>query len=137
MTEDELSNAVNKALVDLSMSDQFAGVFFHVANEVQPPGMKPHQAKRYWDKRTKIGVKKGAPDWVIAWDGGFGFIELKRPATYKTSDKTGKQIIGKPKGRQSPEQEQFQFLCDANNIPYKVCHSVDDVLCALDEWRAI
>lgn len=137
MNEDQLSEAVNNELIRLSIEGKFTGVFFHVANEVQPPGMKPWQAKRFWEKREKMGITKGAPDWVFAWYDGYGFIELKKPATYKISEKTGRRIIDKPKGTMSHEQKDFKSHCEGEGIPYEVCYSVDDVLACLHKWKAI
>lgn len=118
--EEKLSYAVNQALTAWSFQNRISGVWFHVPNEVRVPKMEPHQAKRFWDKRAAIGIKPGAPDWVIAWQGGFGFIELK--------------VKG---GKMSDNQTAFQTFCRWLKINHAVCKSVEDVETTLKEWGAL
>ncbi len=57
-----------------------------------------------------MGAFKGLPDRVMHFDGRVHYLEIK-----------------KPKGRLSPYQEAFQDQCKADEIPYHVIKSLEDL----------
>ena len=57
-----------------------------------------------------IGSYKGLPDRVMHTFGGVHYLEIKRP-----------------KGRLSPYQEAFKDQCKADEIPYHVIKSLEDL----------
>jgi len=65
-----------------------------------------------YTKMRAEGFKDGVSDLVVLvnWNKTLkiGFFEQKRPATYKTSEKTGKRIINTPAGK--PTESQLMFL---------------------------
>lgn len=116
--EGDLSAAVNNALKEWEMQGRWRGKAFHVENEVQPPkGMLQHQRIKFFQKRNRIGVKKGAPDWVFFWDYGYTKIELKPNPDKKLSD----------------PQIEYMTDCFEKNIPYHVCYTVAEVEAVLVE----
>lgn len=116
--EDDLSAAVKNALIGWAMQGRWYGEAYHVPNEVQPPkGMKPFQRIKFFQKRNRIGVMKGADDWVFWWEGGATKIELKPNPTKKLS----------------PEQVEYMTRCFEKNIPYNVCYTVAEVEAVLIE----
>ncbi len=73
-------------------------------------------------KAKQAGYKAGFPDVQILkpMKGFHGlFIELKKPATYKRSSKTGKRIIDKPAGK--PSDAQIEWIDDLIKEGYYAC----------------
>jgi hypothetical protein len=64
-----------------------------------------------------MGLVPGVADLILLWGEGGGAIELK---------------VGK--GKQSIAQKEFESCCESFEIPYRVCHSVDEVKAACQEW---
>jgi hypothetical protein len=56
-------------------------------------------------------TRKGFPDILVLWNGFPVFLEIKAP-----------------KGRQSPEQKEFQADCEKQSIEYHLIKSLDDVI---------
>lgn len=55
-----------------------------------------------------LGYTNGQPDICILFpNGGTVWLEAKRPATFKISEKTGKRIIASPAGKLSKEQQDW------------------------------
>lgn len=69
-------------------------------------------------KMRAEGFKDGVSDLVVVIKRDnrlkLGFFEQKRPATYKTSEKTGKRIINTPAGK--PTESQEAFLADVRKL---------------------
>lgn len=73
-------------------------------------------------KAKAAGYKEGFPDVQImkALKGFHGlYIELKRPATYCISPKTGKRIIDKPAGK--PSEAQLEWIDGLIKEGYYAC----------------
>src|SRR5262245_20906804 len=66
------------------------------------------------------GVVAGAGDFVLTWDMGSGWIELK----------TGT-------GRLGPAQQAFAARCAELGVKYEVCRSVEAVQVVLKKWGLI
>ena len=110
--EDDLSAALNNALKEWEMQGRWYGEAFHVPNEVQPPkGMLPHQRIKFFQKRNRVGVKKGADDWVFFWEGGHTKVELKPNPSKNLSD----------------AQVDYMTRCFEKGIPYNICYTVSDI----------
>lgn len=72
----------------------------------------------------------GAPDLVVVWPGGGGFLELKRPAH--------RDVFGHhPAGQASEDQKQFAARCRRLGIHHAYCRTWDGVAERLKEWGAI
>jgi hypothetical protein len=56
-------------------------------------------------------TRKGFPDIIVLWKGFPVFLEIKAP-----------------KGRQSPEQKEFEEDCKKQAIEYHLIKSIDDVI---------
>lgn len=56
-------------------------------------------------------TRKGFPDILVLWNGFPVFLEIKAP-----------------KGKQSPEQKEFQADCEKQAIEYHIIKSLDDVI---------
>ncbi len=56
-------------------------------------------------------TRKGFPDILVLWKGFPVFLEIKSP-----------------KGRQSPEQKEFQLDCDKQGIEYHLIKDLDEVI---------
>lgn len=69
-------------------------------------------------KMRAEGFKDGVSDLVVVIKRDnrlkLGFFEQKRPATYKTSEKTGKRVINTPAGK--PTESQLAFLEEARKL---------------------
>lgn len=79
--------------------------FFHRVNQI-PVYDSKRGAYRAWPKYSL----KGFPDIIVMWHGFPVFLEVKAP-----------------KGKQSPEQKEFEARCDEQGIEYHVVRSIDDV----------
>ena len=91
-------------------------VICHVANE-NPGGTKQQRMLR-GSQRKKIGVKKGALDYIVGWgDGQHAWMEAKR--------KKG-QYGATSDGYCTPDQKEFIRRLDSMNIPNKVFKTVDE-----------
>lgn len=62
-------------------------------------------------RRTPMYHLSGVPDIIMIYEGKFVGIEVKRKGTY-----------------QSPEQKEFQRLCEQNSGSYCVVRSIDDII---------
>ncbi len=82
------------------------------------------------------GVRSGVADLVIMLPGGrTEFIEVKAPATYKTSSKTGKRVQAQPAGTLSRTQRDFQTVCDTLGHRYHVVYCLDDFMKLSERWK--
>lgn len=111
--EDILSSDLKTALERLKLRGIFNGVFFHVPNEFKA-------SKNFfaaWDKKEKIGCVAGAPDWVISWQGGNLFVELKAKKTMPAALKAMRD-----------GQRDFAKNCNESGVQYEVCISVAQVI---------
>lgn len=104
-SEDELSQAVKQWLNRLNDIGIINTVHFHVPNEFKPY----KSAQKAWAKKLSIGCVAGAPDWIIAWDGGTLLLELKLANSQK-------QAVTKMRDNQS----KFALECEKANINYKL-----------------
>lgn len=76
----------------------------------------------------RMGRRAGIPDLVVCIPGGTVGIEVKKPATYTMSFKTGRVIQDAAAGRQSDGQKEFEHK--VKSIPghyYMVAYDVADV----------
>jgi hypothetical protein len=64
-----------------------------------------------------LGGVRGAPDLMILWDGGVGFMEVKAPGKYP-----------------NPDQRAFANKLTAINVPWACVRSIDDALAAAAAW---
>lgn len=111
--EEQLSADLKTALTRLKNNGIFSGVFFHVPNEFKP-------TKNFfaaWDKKEKMGCVSGAPDWVITWQGGTLFVELK-----------AKKTMPAALNAMRDGQRDFAKDCNESGVQYEVCISVDQVI---------
>jgi penicillin-binding protein-related factor A (putative recombinase) len=72
----------------------------------------------FWKSLKKQGYMHGVSDLIIVHKGKVYFVEIKAPVEYKQSEKTGKKIIAKAGGKQSPEQIKFQQEVEKEGLPY-------------------
>ena len=136
-TEDLLSEDVKTYCDTMSALSQMDAIYTHIPMEAQPPKMQPFQALRFWEKKKRMGIRNGVPDWYFGWKGGHGWIELKAPKELIVSLKTGKTIQGKAAGKLSESQEDFQADCDRLGIKHAICDSVASVDATLKKWGVI
>lgn len=71
----------------------------------------------------KQGFMDGISDLIVLHKGKCYFVEIKTPAEYKHSEKTGKRIIAKAAGKQSPEQKKFQSEVEKEGFLYVLIDS--------------
>jgi len=72
----------------------------------------------------------GAPDLVLLWRGGGGFVELKRPAF--------RDVFGHhPAGVASEDQKEFARRCAALGINHAFVRSWEGLRERLGEWGAL
>lgn len=71
----------------------------------------------------KEGFLNGVADLIVLYKGKCYFVEIKTPAEYKVSEKTGKRIIAKAGGTQSEEQKKFQQEVEKEGFPYVLIDS--------------
>lgn len=77
----------------------------------------------------QMGRRAGVADLVVWINGGTVCIEVKKPKTYRFSEKTGKVVIESAEGRQSEEQKEFEKRINSlTGHYYFVATSVDDVV---------
>ena len=67
--------------------------------------------------KSAMGRVKGAPDYIVTWQGGSGFIEVKAED-----------------GRMSPEQVAFAAACEQLGIRHAVCRSKGAIIATLMNW---
>lgn len=119
--EEQLSADLKQLLIKLKNSGKFKGMFFHVPNEFKP-------TKNFfaaWQKKEAIGCVSGAPDWVIAWQGGTLLVELKAKKTMKAA-----------LGAMRDGQRDFAKECDKFGVHYIVAISIEQVYLRLAELNA-
>lgn len=119
--EDQLSADLNTALNRLRDNGVFDAIFFHVPNEFY--AFKNRMAA--WAIKEAIGCVSGAPDWVIAWQNGMLFVELK-------AEKTMPAALNAMRDG----QRDFAMICDKYGIPYEVHISVEGVINSLKKHGA-
>lgn len=122
--EDELHESVAKALRSLVKPP--AVFVAYPAGWVQ---LTAAQAAKF----SRMGIARGVPDF-LGWYGGASFgLELKRPRTGRLSkghwDRTARGALVWRQG----QEEMFLALHNAG-MAIAVCHSLDEVLGALDAW---
>lgn len=83
-----------------------------------------------------MGMIPGVADWVFMWEGGGGWIELKRPAAAGIDPLTGK-ISRTPAGTLSESQRDFREWCLAAGLNHAVCYSADEAEAVLRGWGAL
>lgn len=77
----------------------------------------------------QMGRRAGVADLIVWINGGTVCIEVKKPKTYRFSEKTGRVVIDSAEGRQSEEQKEFEKRINAlTGHYYFVATSVDDVI---------
>lgn len=86
--------------------------------------------KDYRTQKTanRLGYLKGVSDLIVWIPGGTVCIEVKKPATYRWSDRFKRLVIDKEAGDQTDEQIEFEKV--VTSLPgqhYVVAKSVDDV----------
>lgn len=119
--EDAISADLKTALDRLKSRNIFSGIYFHVPNEFKA-------SKNFfaaWAKKEAIGCVSGAPDWVIAWQGGTLLVELKAKKTLASALKAMRD-----------GQRDFAKQCNAAGVQYEVCISVEQVIRHLQRLRA-
>lgn len=130
-TEQWLSIGLADRLRELTLSGHLRAVWTHIPNEG-----KRHPIVGAIQKR--MGCIAGSPDFVFLWDSdsrpSCGFIELKTPEQYGTSQKTGKRVKTRSQGQQSPCQGYFQSWCQDQRVAYALCRTVDEALEVLKSW---
>lgn len=78
---------------------------------------------------NRLGYTAGSPDIIVFIPNGTIGIEVKKPATYRYSDKTKKMIVDIPAGVQSEDQKIFQKkLTNISGHFYIVAKSVGEVI---------
>jgi hypothetical protein len=70
----------------------------------------------------RMGTKRGWPDFILLspYPSRAHFLELKRLGAKLTD-----------------EQQEFQWFCVANEIPYAMADSLKDAMAALKDWGAV
>ena len=77
----------------------------------------------------QMGRRAGVADMIVWINGGTVCIEVKKPKTYRFSEKTGRVVVDSAEGRQSEEQKEFEKrIHDLTGHYYFVATSVDDVV---------
>jgi len=80
---------------------------------------------KFLSKLKREGFLSGASDLIVLHKESCYFVEIKSPAEYKVSEKTGKRIIAKPAGKQSDEQIKFQQEVEREGFKYIL----------IDDWK--
>lgn len=76
----------------------------------------------------RMGKRAGVPDLVVWIPGGTVGIEVKKPAKYMMSFKTGRVIQNEAPGRQSDEQKKFEArMKELAGHYYLVAYDLADV----------
>ncbi|MGI9500385.1 MAG: hypothetical protein ACR2P3_10115 [Geminicoccaceae bacterium] len=70
-----------------------------------------------------VGLIPGTPDYLFAWQGGGGFIEIKTPPVRPSS--------------LSPSQRDFKEWCAMLGVNHAVCTTPDQVWQTLVTWGAV
>jgi hypothetical protein len=99
--------------------------------EFEGPGEKAIVARLINRLKTDGFIIPGVPDLTFIWQGGGGFIELKRPAT---RDLFG---VRKPAGRATDSQKQYTEECRGLGINHGFASTWEDVRSHLRTWGAI
>ena len=74
------------------------------------------------------GYRKGTSDLIVFVPNGTICIEVKKPATYKWSNRLGRMVFDESAGKQSPEQKEFEKEINAiSGHHYFVASTVNDV----------
>lgn len=115
--EDQIAMAVANMLRAEALSGNLIGTFTHIPNEIG--GGNSSSRVRYALAKA-MGLISGAPDYVFAWPGGSGWIELKT----KT-------------GTLNPNQRDFRQWCADTGVLFATCRSVNEVIATLREWGAL
>lgn len=106
--EKDIAKAFYSTYRRLKLYEQFANnaLVFHIANE-------QFTSKRYTQHLKQMGLTAGVADYCVLVSGGrVGFIEFKRDAKCRISDK----------------QKQFREACVGLGIPYHVCWDVETAI---------
>ena len=64
-----------------------------------------------------MGLRPGAPDWLLVWPGGWGLVEFKAD-----------------KGPLSPAQMALHPVLSACGAPLAICRSLDSLVLVLRLW---
>lgn len=101
-------------------------------NGANLPKYKDRRGKVYSPEAAKLkrsGMAAGVADLQIMLPGGkSAWVEVKIPAKYGPSQKTGKKIVARPKGTQSDAQAAFEGDCIELGHPYFIVYSLDDFI---------
>ena len=83
--------------------------------------------------RTAMGAIPGAPDLVLLWPDGGGFVELKRSRD-DSQLPLGKFAPKPARGELSTPQRQFRDVCQAKGIRWACCRSVAEFEATVRDW---
>lgn len=81
--------------------------------------------------RAAAGAMAGAPDLVLIWADGGGFVELKRPKDERQGSLLG---VKSRAGQLSTNQVAFRELCKAKGIRWARCRSSEEFQNTLQDW---
>lgn len=112
-SEDYFAEEVYRMLQRHELYRNLNAVYLHIPNEGK-------RSITYAAKLKRMGMKSGASDYVFAWAGGSGFLEIK---------------VGKNK--QTAAQKDFQKECDTKNVFYSLAYTVEEVEAALWKWGVL
>lgn len=68
-------------------------------------------------KQKRMGKKPGCGDYLLTWQGGWGWIEVKSPT-----------------GKLSASQKEFEKECLETGGKYSVVHNEEELWVALKQW---
>ncbi len=111
--EDRICIEFATRLRHLALEGRLKCTFTHLANE----GKRSLIVARIL---RALGMITGAPDYVICWENGSGFIEMKAG-----------------KGVQTPAQKWFEAWCSDNKVAYRLCYSADEAIAEMEDWGVI
>ncbi|MFA7278794.1 MAG: hypothetical protein WC100_01755 [Sterolibacterium sp.] len=112
----------------LTLSGKYKGIWLHIPNEGK-------RGKVNMLMLIVLGMIPGAPDYIFAGPWGACCIEFKTPRRERFNAAMKKVIV--PASKQTVEQKYFQQWCDAEKVPYALCHSAEEALAFLKTQGAI
>ena len=107
MKEKDICKIFYRLASELNYYNQFPHkyIILHIANE--------RTDKSYYIRNLlQMGMRKGAPDYLILWDGGWAAIEFKRNKSLK----------------QTPSQIEFEKECKLLNSKYLLAYDIDEAI---------
>ena len=114
--QEQIANALS------ALSSRYGFVYFSIPNEGALATGRTGDSKQFARLATlkKMGMRPGASDLVLGWQGKMYCLEVKNET-----------------GEQSTDQLLFEAWCLRAGIPYVVVRGVDDVMYWLREWGII